>query len=85
MKIRTDFHSVNLSKGTKTRSIVGGGERRDEVDELISEEQYEEWLAIRKEIDQFEKDVVARIRAGYYTPEKVEELERELARMERPQ
>src|SRR5208337_5323957 len=31
MKVQTDFHSVNLSTGEKTRSIVGDGERRDEV------------------------------------------------------
>lgn len=31
MKTRTDFHSVNLSTGEKTRSIVGDGQRIDET------------------------------------------------------
>jgi hypothetical protein len=31
MKVRTDFHSVNLSTGEKTRSIVGDGQRVDEA------------------------------------------------------
>jgi hypothetical protein len=31
MKIRTDFHSVNLATGEKTRSIVGDGEEVDET------------------------------------------------------
>jgi hypothetical protein len=31
MKVQTDFHAVNLSTGTKTRSIVGEGQVIDEV------------------------------------------------------
>lgn len=31
MKVRTDFHSVNLTTGERTRSVVGDGERHDEV------------------------------------------------------
>jgi len=31
MKVRTDFHGVDLAKGTKTRSVVGDGERVDET------------------------------------------------------
>jgi len=30
MKIRTDFYSVNLATGERTRSVVRDGERRDE-------------------------------------------------------
>jgi hypothetical protein len=31
VKVRTDFHAVNLSTGERTRSVVGDGERKDEV------------------------------------------------------